>query len=126
MQFVVLMYKPERERAFLIICERHSIHLAKGNQGRSCRALKGSIPKMNLIPTKVEGTETGRGWCGLTSLDSPVIFTQTDCLRQAWKPEEFSRVFLQKKSTFPYNNSWDKCAESTLGDGGGPWWLTSG
>ena len=81
---------------------------------------------MNLIPTKVEGTETGRGWWGLTSLDSPVIFTQTDCLRQAWKPEEFSRVFLQKESTFPYNNIWDKCAESTSGDGGGPWWLTSG
>ena len=81
---------------------------------------------MNLIPTKVEGTETGRGWWGLTSLDSPVIFTQTDCLRQAWKPEEFSRVFLQKKSTFPYNNSWDKCAESTSGDGGGPCRLTSG
>ena len=51
---------------------------------------------MNLIPTKVEGTETGRGWWGLTSLDSPVIFTQTDCLRQGWKPEEFSPVFLQK------------------------------
>ena len=83
---------------------------------------------MNLIPTKVEGTETGRGWCGLTSLDSPVIFTQTDCLRQAWKPEEFSRVFLQKNPppSLCYDNGWDKCAESTLGDGGGPWQLTSG
>ena len=57
---------------------------------------------MNLIPTKVEGTETGRGWWGLTSLDSPVIFTQTDCLRQGWKPEEFSRVFLQKIHLPPY------------------------
>ena len=49
-QFVVLMYKPERERAFLIICERHSINLAKGNQGRSCRALKRFDSKNEFDP----------------------------------------------------------------------------
>ena len=103
-------------------------YLEKGNQGLAWCALKRFASQNEFDPDEGWRNRDREGWWlwGLTSLDSPVIFTQTDCLRQAWKPEEFSRVFLQKKSTFPYNNSWDKCAESTSGDGGGPWWLTSG
>ena len=69
----VLMYKPERESAFLIICERHSINLAKGNQGRSCRALKRFDSKNEFDYLKVY-TQFVWDWFYLSGLE---IFSET-------------------------------------------------
>ena len=121
------MYKPERERAFLIIGERHSINLAKGNQGRSCRALKRFDSQNEFDPDE--------GW---RNRDREVVGANL-----CWQPCDFHSDWLFKArleawrifTSFPaknpppslcFDNGWDKCAESTLGDGGGPWWLTSG
>ena len=127
MQFVVLMYKPERERAFLIICERHSIHLAKGNQGRSWRLLKRFDSQNEFDPDEGWRNRDREGVVGANLSWQPCDFHSDWLFKASLEAWRIFTSFPAKKSTSPlYNNSWDKCAESTLGDGGGPWWLTSG
>ena len=102
-------------------------YLEKGNQGLAWRALKRFASQNEFDPDEGWRNRDREGVVGANLSWQPCDFHSDWLFKASLEAWRIFTSFPAKKIHLPpYNNGWDKCAESTSGDGGGPWWLTSG